>query len=290
MYNIIPIILILISLTVIVAVIGRKFPALANLDVENIPAEKEAKFKERIISNRLKRNYLKVKNRVVKILGPAAKVADSFFKFIYKKLIELKDNYKREEIIAGMDVAFRVRELFEEAEAFEKKGELGEAEKSYIDIIGLDNTNITAFKALGKIYFAKKELEEAKQTFEYILKLKGDDDEVYNELGHIAEERGDLDEAKVDYEKAIDLNSQRSSVFLDLALVSRAANNMEEAVENMKKALRIEPNNPRYLDTMLQMSIMVKDRVLALDAYERLKETNPENQKLEEFKAKIDEL
>ena len=41
MYNIIPLVLILISLSIIIVIVVKKFPALANLDVENIPKEKE---------------------------------------------------------------------------------------------------------------------------------------------------------------------------------------------------------------------------------------------------------
>jgi hypothetical protein len=58
----------------------------------------------------------------------------------------------------------------------------------------------------------------------------------------------------------------------------------------MKKALKIEPNNPRYLDTMFRISIIIKDKVLAFEAYDRLSKVNPENQKLAEFKAQLAEL
>jgi hypothetical protein len=59
---------------------------------------------------------------------------------------------------------------------------------------------------------------------------------------------------------------------------------------NARKALEIEPNNPRYLDTILEISIIKKDKVLANETYKRLKEVNPENQKLAEIKEEIAEL
>jgi hypothetical protein len=70
MYNIIPLILILLSLGIMAIIIVRKFPALANLDVDNIPAEKEAKFKEQIISNRLKRSFIKWGSKFIRLVKP----------------------------------------------------------------------------------------------------------------------------------------------------------------------------------------------------------------------------
>ncbi|MCG2695403.1 hypothetical protein L6248_00495 [Candidatus Parcubacteria bacterium] len=70
MYNIIPLIIILISLLVIIIVVSRKFSVLASLDLESIPAEKEARFKERIISSRLKRNFVRWGSKTIRFIRP----------------------------------------------------------------------------------------------------------------------------------------------------------------------------------------------------------------------------
>lgn len=164
------------------------------------------------------------------------------------------------------------------------------AEKKYIEIIGIDSKNVQAFKNLAQVYFELKNYEEAKQIFEHILKLKDDDVEAYGGLAEIAKEKGDLSQARDEYLRALNVNNQRSQTYFDLALVYNAMDNGAEACWNIKKALDIEPNNPRYLDTMLDISIINKDKGAALGAYEKLKSANPENQKLAEFKKKIDEL
>ena len=51
MFNIIPLLLILLSFGVIIYIVVKKFSILANLDVDSIPAEREAKFKEKIIND-----------------------------------------------------------------------------------------------------------------------------------------------------------------------------------------------------------------------------------------------
>ncbi|MFH1583133.1 MAG: tetratricopeptide repeat protein [Candidatus Falkowbacteria bacterium] len=286
MYNIIPLLLILISLSVIIIIVSRKFSVLAALDVESIPAEKEAKFKERIISNRLKRNIIKYWAKSSRVLAPLAQLASGYLKSRLHKLYQAKNVYQASERVEGPET---IDQLFSQAEELKKQDDLDAAEKKYIEIIGLDSKNIKAFKELGRIYFEKKEFEEAKQTFEHILKLKEDED-IYENLAQIAKEKGDLNQARDEYLKSININKQNAQTHFSLAEVYQAMGKLQDAMRALKKALKIEPANPRYLDTMLEISIIIKDKVLALDTYEKLFKANPENNKLEEFKQQIDEL
>lgn len=266
MYNIIPLILILISLGIIIFIVIKKFPALANLDIENMPAEKEAKFKEQIIGNRLKRNLVRWNARAVRMVKPLGEASGDLAKWVNSRLVELRDSYKKELEMNSLDLNNKIGQLFRETEELVRKGESGEAEKKLIEIIGLDNRNIKAFRMLGDLYLDRKNFEEAKQTFEYILKLKENDPKTETS----AREDG--------------------FIYFDLALACQAMEDLDSAIANLRKALKIEPNSPRYLDTMLEMSIIKKDKVLAFNAYEKLAEVNPDNQKLAEFKKKIDEL
>jgi len=287
MYNIIPLLLILISLTVIIVIVSRKFFVLAALDVASIPAEKEAKFKERIISNRLKRNIIKYFAKAGRILKPLGQAAGNYFKVKLHKLYQAKSDFQPGDKLDGKAA---VEQLFSQAEELKKRDDLDSAEKKYIEIIGLDSKNLKAFKELGRIYFEKKEFEEAKQTFEHILKLKGDDEDIYENLAQIAKEKGDLGQARDEYLKSINLNKQNAQTYFSLAEVYQAMGKLEEAARALKKALKIEPANPRYLDIMLEISIIIKDKALALEAYQKFLRANPENNKLEEFKKQIDEL
>lgn len=287
MYNIIPLLLILTSLSVIIVIVFRKFSVLAALDMENIPAEKEAKFKERIISNRLKRNFIKYLAKISLILEPLSRLIGGYLKSRLFKLYQAKNIYEADEKAYGSG---KIDQLFSQAEEFKKSGDLALAEKNYIKIIGLDSKNLKAFKELGRIYFEKKEFEEAKQTFEHILKLKKDNEEVYDNLAQIAKEKGNLKEARDEYLRSLHINKQNAQTLFSLAEVYRAMGRPAEAARNLKKALKIEPANPKYLDTMLEISIIMKDKALAFSSYKKLAETNPENNKLEEFKRQIDEM
>jgi tetratricopeptide (TPR) repeat protein len=290
MYNIIPLLLILISLSLIITIVAKKFSVLANLDVENIPAEKEAKFKERIISNRLKRNIVKWSSKVSQLIRPIFKGIGDFLVSRLRKLYQLKDDYKTKETSSVAEEGEKIEKLFAQAEEFKKHDDLAAAENKYIEIIGLDSKNFKAFKELGRVYFEKKQFEEAKQTFEHVLKLKQDDEDSYENLAQIAKEKGDLGEARDEYLKSINVNEQNAQTYFNLALVYEALEEWTEAVGSLKKALKLEPANPRYLDTMLEISIIIKDKLLALDTYEKLLKANPENNKIVEFKKQISEL
>ena len=252
---------------------------MANLDINTIQSERETKVKEQIISKRLKRNFFRYSSKLTRLLEPAGKGISTFFKWSYKKLTEFKDNYNKEdEIVSGGSEKVIVK-LFSEADDFIKKEDLNGAENKYIEIIGIDSKNIKAFKNLGALYFDRKNYNEAKETLDHALKLLEKDYEEINMEGG-AEEEG----------AAEAINSQIAGIYVDLSEICQAMEDYEGAQKRIEKALKIEPNNPRYLDTKLQISIINKDKASALDAYDKLKEVNPDNQKLDDFKARIKEL
>ncbi|NTU98545.1 tetratricopeptide repeat protein [Candidatus Falkowbacteria bacterium] len=290
MYDIIPLVLLILSFGFMAAIAIRKFPALASLDVDNIPAEKEARFKERILSNRLKRKVLRWYAKVARVFRPILGWLAEMTKGLYGKLHDLKEKYRTEQPITAEDVEKKIALLFTEIEELVRSEDYLAAEKRLIEIISLDSKNIRAFKLLGHVYVDKKDYEEAKQTFEHILKLKADDEEVYEDLALVARASGNLDLAKEDYLKSLEINNQRAQTFYNLANISQETKDFFGASEYIQKALKLEQNSPRYLDTAIEISIIIKDKVLALNAYDRLSKVNPENQKLAEFKQRIDEI
>jgi tetratricopeptide (TPR) repeat protein len=251
-------------------IVMRKFSMLANLDVTTIQAEREAKFKEQIISNRLKRNYYKYTGKMIKVLRPVGFGIGNFFRWSYDKLVEFKENYNREKIDRQAGNQQKVNKLFIEAEDLFKDNDYNKAEGKYIEIISYDSKNYRAFKELGKLYFTRKDFNEAKQTYKHALKL--------------------LDYDGSESETGLNSNLENAATYCDLALVHKAINDFEGALVNINKALSFEPNNPKYLDTKVEISIIKKDKISALDGYDRLKEVNPDNNKLGDIKEQIDEL
>jgi tetratricopeptide (TPR) repeat protein len=290
MLDFILIILVLVSLAVIASIVLRKFPALASLDINTIKKELENRQKEHLVGLKLKRSFLIWYNRLSGWLKPVVALLNAFFQWLYAKIHEWREKQIAQKEVAPEEVDRQVERLVDDAENLSKQDELEVAEKKLIEAISLDSKNIDAFRALAHLYFDKKEYEEAKQTFEHVLKLNENDEDAYEGLAVIASQEGDYPNAKEDYQALARINNQKSETYYNLALVCEAMKEFHEALANIKKALAIEENNPRYLDLWLKTSIIIKDKVEAFDAYAKLKEVNPENQKLEELRAQIEEL
>ncbi|MCX6797992.1 MAG: hypothetical protein NTX66_02125 [Candidatus Falkowbacteria bacterium] len=261
MPTLISIILIIICLLVILTIVIKKFPALAILDVNNIPGQKETRFKENIMKARLERDlarwgniFMKIKNLVGRRLG--------FFKSLHIKLKTLADHYKKSKKLSLSERQERVRILLTEADEDTKNENLNSAETKLIEIIRLDNQNLKAFRDLGDVYYLAKKYHEAKQTLEYALKLA----------------------ANLKEDKA------KPEINFVLAEINQDLGDLEASLNYIREALEFEANNPRYLDLLLELSIIKKDKNSAVATLAKLEEVNPENNKLEEWQNRINSL
>ncbi|MCU0678901.1 MAG: hypothetical protein MUC28_00435 [Planctomycetes bacterium] len=277
MFNIIPLILILLSLSVIIVIVVRKFSILASLDVDSIPAEREAKFKEKIISNRLKRSFFKYYHKLFRILKPIADGGQSAGRWLFDKLVEFKENYNRDAapLKSGAEAADK---LFGEASELMRSEDWEGAEKKFIEIISFDSQNYRAFRELGNLYYLRKDYNEAKQSLAHALRLIEQNSGGIGNSPAAENEMGNGNGCLI------------ASINYDLAEVLREIADLNGAMAHIKQALQLEPNNPRYLDIKLEISIINKDKIAALDAFEKLQAVNPENQKLAEWEKQISEL
>jgi tetratricopeptide (TPR) repeat protein len=296
MYNIIPLIVILLSLGVILVIVFKKLPLLASFDVSSIPKEKEAETREKIIEERIKRKAKYIWEKVSPFLKTFGNIFLRKFQASQEKLKKFEEKHKskpKKEILVTKtefeDYEKKLTGLLQTAADLVNKEAWADAEKKYIEIISLEPKNIEAFRGLGNLYFLQKNYDESKQTYEHILKLNKQDDQAYAYLGKIAEEKGDFDQAKQDYLQSLNISNSALHHF-ELAEVCQKMGDFDEAVNNLEKALVSEPNNPKYLDLLLEISIIIKNKALAKEVLKQLKDANPDNGKIPEFEAKIRQL
>ncbi len=258
----------LISLAIIIFIVLRKFPVLANIDIGEIEAERQAELKRKILNDKFKRSVSKVFKELNKFLKPIGRSLAKLFGLLYNRLVNLKESYAEEVQVAGEDVAQKIEALFAEAQDLTHKEDLTKAEAKYIEIIGIDSKNYRAFELLGENYFDRENYEEAEQTLEHAIKLK----EQFRKAG---DDISDMELAKT---------------FFSLGLVHQKMSNSAMAFAKFKSALDLESNNPRYLDKMVELCIMTKDPKTAHEYCQRLESSNSGNKKLKELKEKIREL
>ncbi|MEK7189520.1 MAG: tetratricopeptide repeat protein [Patescibacteria group bacterium] len=315
-YSFFPIVLIFISLAAVVIVVVRKFPQMTGLDTEKLPEVKQAKIKEEIQFQKFLRHLsslgVKLKSQS-KYLGffkngwlatqGRFRVAVHNLQEKYKKSVIAE--FKKEVNESAADVKSKKGAVkkkttasaiqanvdpLKQAEKSREAGDLPTAERLFIEVIKTNPREADAYRGLGKTYLAMEKLKEAKETFEFLAKLKPDEDRVYNYLGMVAEAQGKKAEAIRYFEEAVRLNDRLAVRFYDLGRMYASAKRPAAALRNFARAAEIEPNNPKYLDQLLEMSIITGDVDLAREVYDRFRLTNPDNQKLPEFKQRIEEM
>jgi tetratricopeptide (TPR) repeat protein len=257
--------IIIICIIVIIFIIGRKIPKLKVLDIQTITEEKESQTKRRIIEERLQRKSASLKQKIIVIFKPLVKITTNIFKDISKKINNLEKEYQQ----ATIPKHSKISELLEEAGRYIIEEKYDAAEESYIEVIELDSKNILAYQGLGELYLLKKDYKKAKQSLQHALKLL---------------------KSKSVRRKPKDSEHLATECLAKMGSIDQQEGNLESAINYFRKAVEAEPNNPKYLDLLLKISIILKDKDTAKSTLAALKKADPDNQKLEELEKQVKEI
>ncbi|MBF8280238.1 MAG: hypothetical protein HW383_11 [Candidatus Magasanikbacteria bacterium] len=295
-FNIIPLIIIIISLAGILAIVVRKFPQLAALDVSTISGAVEQEKKRALLMQRVKRQIGGGWEKFLSMLGPVGRkifgVQERFRAFVNRvadkyRMLEQLTKKKAALMMTPKEKKSALEILLDEADALRKEEKFEEAEKKYVEAIALAPKSVRAYKGLGKLYFETEKWPQAKETWEFVLKISTTEPLAYAYLGRIAKERGEWETAAKYFEQAVALDDSLIKRWLDLADVYKTLGKMPEAVAAAKKAVVLEPANPLVLDNLAEISILSGDRKSAVAAVQNLRDANPENAKINEFEERI---
>ncbi len=244
------------SFGILVFFFVQKYSQLRMLSPNSATEVRDKKKKKEIIRGRLERAGGAYATRATKLLvAPVWGVVQGTFRTVAGKLTAAERVYKekRKQHQAKDITPEQLLVWIEEARALLGEEEFDKAEKKLIDVLGLDARCVPAYELLGQVYLKRKDYQLAEETFQFLLKLAPDDASVHAYMGEVLEVRGKKEEALKEYKKASDLS----------------------------------PRNPRYLDFLISMAIEMKKGEDAKEALERLREANPENQKISEFEEQI---
>lgn len=284
------------AVATIALIIGRKLSVIRAIDVTLQPGERARSVKARLLEHRLERKVAGFGQSLGRYLRPFWKGLKESVSRLYHAVSELNKRYERQlkelqqASHAPTDQVGKVRQLLTEADTFISSQSWSEAEQRLIEVIGLEPKNIDAYRRLGDLYLEQKNYEDARQTFEHLIRLNQADDVAYAGLAHVAEAEGRLGDARDEYVHSIKLNDAVAQHHLDLSKVALAMNVPDDAIRAAKAAVRLEPNNPKMLSGLLDAYVQAKDAVGAKSILERLREVNPENQRLEDWQTQIDKL
>jgi len=296
MFSIIPLVILIFCLIVIAVIVVRKFPQAANLDLNSLPEEKIYRTKRNIINKRIEQSSALVKEKIISALSPLnrfwRKLQLQFRIYVGKieRLLhheQVLKNKQESKKITAEEREEKMAQILGEALQALQTGNYDQAEDGFIAAVKIDPKSIPAYRGLGDTYLAKGSLEEAKQTYKFLLHIDPNDDSVMVRLAEIAEAQDNREEAIQYYQQAILINDSFSPRFYNLAESFLKIDQPEPAKEAALQAVDLEPQNPKYLDLLIEIAIICGDKALALKTYNDLRLVNPENQKLDNFKDRI---
>ncbi|MBI4599549.1 tetratricopeptide repeat protein [Candidatus Uhrbacteria bacterium] len=264
----------------IIMIIARRWHALTSIDLEHIPAERDARTKKKILTDRLKRNFYQLKTKVVEKGSPLfSRLADGIVDASHRLQGAIEAAAHRKHIqkdeaagVAPTESTILSR-LVRDADAYLERGEYADAEKRYIDAIALDPKNLETYAGLAILYKAQKEWASAQEVLEYLRDHLRD----YADVGEDAS-------AQSAYTMRL------AESLMQLCEVYALQEKMEEAQASTEEALSLQPSNPKFLDAGLELYIILGKQKEARQLLKRLKAANPENQKIEGFEDRIKAL
>ena len=256
----IPLIIMSVSLLTILGVLLRNSSRLRVVNVDSVPAERSKRVKERLITEHFTRSQAERWHRIAQAVQSAWKFLSRFARRAVQRLNRLEQHYQKLKNVSA-DVSEAkdpelLKKLFDEAEELVRKGEPLEAEKRYIEVISHSPKYVEAYEGLGNLYMAGRQFAQARETLEFALRLK----------------------------------AENASVLMSLAELETAQGFLEKALAHMRKATEIRPKNPKYLDAYLEAALAVDAVSDVKKGLKRLKEGNPENQKIPSFEERLKQL
>ena len=291
MLTIIPLVIIILALGIILVIAVRHLPQAAALDVTGLPEEREAKLKSTILETRLLRKANNFWNKINIIFVPATKFTASWYKLGVKRIRSLERTYRFHTASGLPDTSqkseLKLQELLEKARASFEAGKLSAAEGDYLEALKLNAGVLEAYDGLGKIYVKRQEWDQARETFEYVTRNWPGHDQSFALLALVEEISGNLEKAKNLYLHALSINNKVLEYHLNLAEVYQSLGDNEKSVSSLQKAQALEPNNPKVLDQLLQVSILLGNKSLAQEVLDKIKKVNPDHGKLGELEEKV---
>jgi len=280
-------IILIISLALLLRIVWRRLPELKVLDISAIPGEKRDKSKNAILEAKFLRQKKTADKKISQIMTPVKSYLSSMTAKLQDNIAVMEKKYKRQGEVEEVRTK-SINELFAEAKANISSGEYSQAEKALIEVISRDKKDTAAYEMLFDIYRLTKSFSQAEEIIRYLIKLRSL--KYRKNKGAEPLKREKMEDTEVEVLETLDVDDELARYYNDLAGIYELTDKKDKALDAYLKANAILPNNPKFLDKVIDLSIAVGDKGLAKKTYKRLKEINPENAKLEQFREALEKL
>ncbi|MFA5029636.1 MAG: hypothetical protein WC518_02690 [Patescibacteria group bacterium] len=283
---IILIVIIVASLAGLFYLLFKHLPDLRNININSLKEEKQASAKAKILQAKFFRNSSKAAIRIRSVFSGRGQRAAEQFKKLKAWVSNLEHKYQAKESSEPIKIP-TTDELIAEAKELVAEEDFSLAEKRLIEVIAKDKKNKEAYELLGKLYFYRKDYNQAEEIYQYLLKLSLANKK-FNQAVAVKGER--LEELETDFLSSLDIEPQLAVYYDDLGQIYEIMDKADKALDCYLKAASIVPNNPKYLDKLIELSIKLGEKSLAKKTFNRLSEINSENGKLDDFREAIEKM
>lgn len=277
------------SVIALAFIVARKFPQLTLIDADSLPVERDRKRKKEIIGTRVHRIAQDRWKRAAAAVAPSLIRVRDVFRRQFKKLLTIDRQFRNERLLggAGKGKDALVAKLLRKAERFAESGKHGEAEKTYIEALSVDERNKDAYLGLGGLCMAQKRYHRARETFAFLAKMtvKEACGQPSSDVKGVPVPRWEAFAGSCPASAAA--HAEIAKRFGQFAEACQGDGDMTAARTAIETAVAFEPSNPRYLDLLVEACILEGDQDRANEALERLHAANPENAKVEAFAERI---
>jgi tetratricopeptide (TPR) repeat protein len=139
--------------------------------------------------------------------------------------------------------------LLKQALAFHQTGNLGDAERLYLQLMRAVPQDATAPHLLGVVRAQQGRNSEALELMGAALKLKPHAPEVLSNYANVLKTQGRFTEALANYDKALKAKPDYVAAMAKRAMVLRDLGRLEAGLESVERALALQPDHVEALNT-----------------------------------------
>lgn len=154
---------------------------------------------------------------------------------------------------------------FNLAAAYEKLRNFGQAERIYLEVIGLNPNFVYAHNNLALLYEQNNQPEKAEALYREAIRQVPSYNYARLNLGSLLQGAGRLDEAEILYQEAARYEPDNPWVYLYLGNIYYRKGSYEEALSSYNKAISLNPDYPTtyYLASLALQKLNRMDEALA---------------------------
>jgi tetratricopeptide (TPR) repeat protein len=287
LFNILPVLLMFLSLGVIVLIVGRRLPEIASLKIEDIEAAQISTKKRQFLFTKLEERIRVLMSQSWESTGVARTQIKEGLNNIYSLIAQIE---RRGRFASSTTQPKAIAEILNAAKVESENQKWSEAEQLYLDVLRYDERNQEAYAGLGLVYKALEQYEGAKESLMFAVRLNTQDINSWIALAEVQVESVDLQGAIESYKRAIELAPEIIEYKVALGDLLMSQGESETALEVFLSVVDREPANPRALDRLLEAAIICKKKRIAQSALRNLKKNNPENNKIADFEERIQNI